>query len=417
MKKILIISPYFPPANAADMQRVRMSLPYFEEFGWTAEVVTCDPDYYACNTDPLLVKSLPDNLKIHYVKAFDKKWTSKVGLGSLALRSLWFYKQRVNQILKTQTFDLIYFSTTQFPVCILGAYWKKKFNIPYVIDMQDPWHSDYYEDKPKHERPAKYWFSYRLNKYLEPIAMKSVDGLIAVSSAYITALKQRYPSLNNKPTEVITFGYSTIDFEIAKELSIKEDVANEKTLKYIGVLGAVMNKGLDLLLRNISQQEAFKNKYEIIFKGTSYAPAHLATKTTPPFAKKYDLTNVNESTERIGMYEVLQELQTADGLLIMGTDDPGYTASKLYPYLQTGKPILAILHPMSSANAILKELSNAVVISLQDKNETVIEKLNQFQEIIENKKYFVDRKKLEQFSAKNLTLRQTLLFERVISLS
>ena len=44
-RNVLIISPYFPPVNAADMQRVRMSLSYFKQYGWDAEVVTVDPRY------------------------------------------------------------------------------------------------------------------------------------------------------------------------------------------------------------------------------------------------------------------------------------------------------------------------------------------------------------------------------------
>src|SRR5690606_16191048 len=111
--------------------------------------------------------------------------------------------------------DLVYFSTTQFPVCILGAYWKRKFGIPYVIDMQDPWHSEYYQNKPKNEQPPKYWFSYRLNKWLEPIAIKQVDGLIAVSEQYIKDLQQRYNL--NIPNKTITFGYSEIDLNISQQ--------------------------------------------------------------------------------------------------------------------------------------------------------------------------------------------------------
>jgi hypothetical protein len=170
------------------MQRVRMSTPYFEDFGWKPTIVHVDEKEVDISKDPLLIYSLPVNLKQKAVSAFSKKWTSKIGLGSIALRSLYFYLKTVNQILKKEKFDLIYFSTTQFPVCILGAYWKKKFGIPYIIDMQDPWHSDYYVNKPKNERPPKFWFSYRINKYLEPIAMKSVDGLISVSKAYIKSL-------------------------------------------------------------------------------------------------------------------------------------------------------------------------------------------------------------------------------------
>ena len=82
--------------------------------------------------------------------------------------------------------------------------------------MQDPWHSDYYNDKPKEQQPPKYWFSYRLNKFLEPIAMKNVDGLISVSGDYIKTLKTRYPQISNIPSTVITFGAFEKDFDIAK---------------------------------------------------------------------------------------------------------------------------------------------------------------------------------------------------------
>ncbi len=173
------------------MQRVRMSLPYFKRLGWQPEVVTVDPSQSHMAKDEVLLRTIPGDVLVHQVSAFPVRWTSKLGLGSLALRSLWYYKRKVNRLLQNTQFDLIYFSTTQFPVCVLGAYWKRKFGVPYVIDMQDPWHTEYYEDKPKHGRPPKYWFSYRLNKWLEPIAMKDCDGLISVSQRYIDDLLAR----------------------------------------------------------------------------------------------------------------------------------------------------------------------------------------------------------------------------------
>src|SRR5690348_15376878 len=99
------------------MQRIRTSLPYFNQFDWDAEVVTVDEGYSEMVKDPLLMQSLPTDLKIHRVKALSKTLTAKVGLGSLGLRSLWYYRQKVNQLLKAEKYDLIYFSTTQFPVC------------------------------------------------------------------------------------------------------------------------------------------------------------------------------------------------------------------------------------------------------------------------------------------------------------
>jgi len=364
MKKVLIISPYFPPSNAADMQRVRMSLPYFRDFGWETEVVSVDPKYSDIVKDPLLQESIPEDIPVHLVDAFSKKWTSKLGLGSIALRSLWFYKRKVNRILKEEKFDLIYFSTTQFPVCILGPYWKKRFGIPYVIDMQDPWHSDYYRDKPKSLRPPKYWFSYRLNKWLEPIAMKNAGGLISVSADYIQNLKARYPEIKHLTEAVITFGAFSKDFEIAEKYSrtlstpVKCQVG-KINIVYTGRGGADMATAVELLFtamqNGLKQQPALFEKFVFYFIGTSYATSGKGMRSIHPIAERMGLGKyVYEFTDRNGFYEPILSIQKADVLFIPGSDDPKYTASKLYPYLMSGKAILPVFHEKSSAVKILK---------------------------------------------------------------
>lgn len=392
-----------------------MSLPYFHNNGWEIEVVSVEENYVDAPKDPILLKSVPEFIKIHKVRAFSKKWTSKIGLGSIALRSLWFYKIKVNEIIKQGKFDLIYFSTTQFPVCVLGAYWKKRFGVPYVIDMQDPWHSDYYQDKPKHQRPPKYWFSYRLNKLLEPIAMRSVDGLISVSMPYVDTLKERYPNIKDISFKLITFGYSDIDYALASSLKSNLSLPEGKqNLTYIGVLGPMMTKSLTLFFKAVSNISNFQNEYFLYLKGTSYAEKNKAKQTAVPIAKNHNIYNLLEDTERIGIFEVLNLLSKADGLVIFGTDNDSYTASKLYPYLQCNKPILAILHPKSSASEILKTLSNSVIVSIFDDDEMVLTKISMYFEQIKSNSFNVDRELLAQFSAVEMTKKQCDLFNQII---
>src|SRR4051812_32027869 len=100
-KKVLIISPHFPPSNAADMHRTRISLPFYKEFGWEAEVVCVEDSQSGIPKDSLLAQSVPPDTIIHFVNALDKTWTAKFGLGSLALRSMWFYKKKVDSLLKS----------------------------------------------------------------------------------------------------------------------------------------------------------------------------------------------------------------------------------------------------------------------------------------------------------------------------
>ena len=426
-KNVLIISPYFPPSNSADMQRVRMSLPYFKDFNWEPEVVYVSQKHSDTNKDELLRETVPGDITLHEVEAFSKKTTSKLGLGSIALRSLWFYKKKVDQLLKQKKFDLIYFSTTQFPVCILGAHWKKKFGVPYVIDMQDPWHSDYYMSKPKHERPPKYWFSYRLNKFLEPIAMRSADGVISVSTAYITTLHERYPCLREKPSATITFGAFEKDFEIAGKYQASLKPAFEKQdgellIAYVGRGGKDMRPAVSLLFEAFQQgltrnYELF-HRFKFLFVGTSYAAAGSGIPTISPIAENFGISKyVTEQTDRISFFNTLTTLKYADGLFIPGSDDPQYTASKIYPYIMARRPLISLFHPASSAAAIIRDCGSGLGLTFDMPKHEIIKKIIEYLTDIGTgriKETVPVPEVFDRYTARNMTRLQVEMFEKIL---
>ncbi|HEY8784044.1 MAG TPA: hypothetical protein VIM16_20615 [Mucilaginibacter sp.] len=422
MKRLLIISPYFPPTNAADMQRIRMSLPYFRTFGWDPEVVTVDERYSDMMKDDLLLQSIPSDIKIHKVRALNKNWTSKIRLGSLAFRSLWFYRNKVNNLLRQNKYDLIYFSTTQFPVCILGAYWKNKFGIPYVIDMQDPWYSDYYKNKPKSQRPPKYLITYGLHKKLEAIAMKNVAGLISVSANYPETLETRYPNLLKIPKAVITFGAFERDLKIAADNQNNFKALlrpNFKNIVYIGRGGMDMHKAIapvfDALKKGLTNQPDLFSQLRFYFIGTSYAPEGKGIYTILPLAKQFEVDNaVVEITDRISYYHALLTLQQADALFIPGSDDPKYTASKIFPYLLAHKPLLAIFNAQSSAINILTEFGVRNVYNYDKTPDINMKVAGFFKQLINgDAKETYDPAAFEKYSAEMMTKHQCDLFNMI----
>jgi glycosyltransferase involved in cell wall biosynthesis len=407
------------------MQRIRMSLPYFKQNGWEAEVVTVDQSYSDAQMDELLLETIPADVKVHTVKAFDKSLTAKFGFGNIAFRSYPYYRKKVNQLLAESKFDLIYFSTTQFAVCVLGTYWKKRFGIPYVIDMQDPWHSEYYRDKPKHQQPPKYWFSYRLNKYLEPKALKTADGLISVSESYITDLKERYPQIKNIPSAIITFGSFAPDLDIAEKNTGKFANLLEpgfKSIVYIGRGGIDMHKAIIPLFK--AYQQAFSQNPELYsqlkfyFIGTSYASQGEGTPTILPLAKQYDLqNNVVEITDRISYFHTLATLQQADALFIPGSDDPKYTASKIYPYLLTKRPLLTIFNSNSPAIDVLKDCGAKYSFSY-DGSPDIEPSIRDFLDKLVSNKLDMpvyNNDCIQKHDAQNMTKQQTDLFNLVLS--
>ena len=74
------------------MHRVRMSLPYFEQYGWRSEIVMVNEKFSESTKDYLLSENIPKDIIVHKVNAFPKKITRKFGLGSLGLRSIYHYK-------------------------------------------------------------------------------------------------------------------------------------------------------------------------------------------------------------------------------------------------------------------------------------------------------------------------------------
>ena len=104
-------------------------------------------------------------------------------------------------------------------------------------------------------------------------------------------------------------------------------------------------------------------KLRLHFIGTSYAPKGSAKKIVLPLAEEFGLGDlVTESTDRIPYSQTLRCLLDADALIVPGSDDPGYTASKIYPYLLAGKPLLAVFHENSSVVSLLKKVGGGVCV-------------------------------------------------------
>jgi hypothetical protein len=291
--------------------------------------------------------------------------------------------------------------------------------------MQDPWHSDYYKDKPRVERPAKYWFSYRLNKYLEPMAIKKVDGLISVSENYINKLKIRYPLIKDIPAATITFGAFNPDLKIAVDNRHEFRSLIQpgfKNIVYVGRGGNDMHKAIrpafEALKKGLSIQPELFSKIKFYFIGTSYAPQGQGNATILPLAREYGIENsVTEITDRISYYHSLVTLLQADALFIPGSDDPQYTASKIYPYLLTQKPLLAIFNKNSNAVEILSSCAkNATVLTSDEGQQALTDKLYQLLHQWANNIFSPVSlsKHFEEYSAENLTGKQVQLFEHAL---
>jgi hypothetical protein len=86
-----------------------------------------------------------------------------------------------------------------------------------------------------------------------------------------------------------------------------------------------------------------------------------------PLAREFGLENrVSEKPGRIGYRAMLETLASAGGLVLFGSDDPAYTASKLYPYLLAGKPLIVICHARSPMVDVMRSTGGGVCITFDE---------------------------------------------------
>lgn len=429
--KILIISPHFPPINAPDHQRVRMSLPYFELFGWEPHVLTVQPDYVEGLQDPLLIQTIPKHIPVTYTKALPIKQTRRIGMGSFGLRSFPYLLATGDRLLREKHFDLVYFSTTIFTSMGLSLFWHRRFGIPYILDFQDPWLSDYYE-KTGVTPPGghfKYGVAQLEAKFLEPKVLSKVNHVISVSPAYPETLQQRYPHLNSNQFSILPFGAPEHDFDLLPSLNIQQTIFNPNDGKrhwvYVGRGGDDMAKALRILFLGIKTQRSLNpeiwRSVHLHFVGTSYALGDRAIKTIEPIAKELEIEDlVTEHPHRIPYFEALQVLSDSDAILMIGSDDPSYTASKLYPCVLACKPILAVFHNQSSVVNILHscQAGQAVTFASSDSsNKLLPEMVTQLNWLLSTPKDFQPKTNwsaFEPYTAKVMTQKQCVIFNQCL---
>ena len=426
MRRVLIVSPHFPPVNGADMHRVRLSLPYFAEFGWQPIVLAVRPEDVEGVQDPLLVETVPETIPVRRVRAIPLRWTRRVAVGALALRAYPFLLRAGAALISEHQPALVYFSTTVFPAMTLGRMWKRRFGVPYVLDMQDPWVSDYSQGKRGN---LKSRLARSLHAVLEPWTMREAGGLMAVSADYISTLRRRYPWLADRPACTLPFGVSAKDFDLALKVPQPNRFfrAGDGRIHgaYVGRGGNDMARALRILFlalrRGLKERPELFSRVRLHFIGTDYAPLGRERKTIEPVARELGVGEfVAEHPLRVPYFEALQILLQSDFLTVPGSDDPQYTASKIYPYILAKKPLLAVFHRNSSVVPVLEATRSGQAVTFEsetDNDEVAASLFAKWTGLLQALPFTPDTdwQAFEPYTAREMTRRQCELFDAVVA--
>lgn len=356
MRRVLVVSPHFPPVNAADMQRARLALPHLRALGWEPVVLAVEPaSVEGAVLDPLLAQTYPADIRVVRVRGISPRLTRPLGFGSLWWRCGRALRRAGDALLAAEKFDLVFFTTTQFDAFTLGPRWLARRGAPYVLDYQDPWVNDYYRRAGVRPPggPLRYWFSQYTARRREPAAVRSAAAIVSVSSAYGPDLLSRYPGLYPARVHHLPFGSSEGDLDLARRHRPARPLVplGDGNIHhvYTGRGGPDMARALVLLFRALRRYRdthpTEAARLRLHFIGTDYAPPPLGREHVLPLAAAEGVADlVAEHCRRVPYFDALHYLASADAILAIGSDDPAYSASKIFPCLLARRPLLTLAH-------------------------------------------------------------------------
>jgi glycosyltransferase involved in cell wall biosynthesis len=387
-KKILIVNCHFPPyAAQGSVMRILKFARYLPEYGWKPFVLS---EKKQAVEDNSLLKELPsevvsiplDAVTPQKRKSRYKKALSETGSLSLIKRILYFlYRSVIYNLIdiyqhffqapdrtrywarkafreiisihQEHEFDAIMTSGPPFSTFWFGLRFRKRFQIPWILDFRDGWAGNPLFQNQK--------LCIRLqNRWLEKKAVRHCNRVLLVTQPMLEIYRDRYPKWNEKMT-LLTNGFDPADFQGIKPVKRKKE-----HLHFL-FSGTISGRRSPIPFFNALQimfvkNPALKDSVRVTFVGRF----------------NYKLENIPTPLVEILFLEgqlphraALEKMAGADVfVLIINTSQGGRTimSGKIFEYLAFLKPILVISKPCAATD-LVRELGAGYLADDVDENE------------------------------------------------
>lgn len=420
MKRVLIITYYWPPSGGAGVQRWLKFVKYLRNYGWEPVVYTAEnPEAPAL--DHSLIKDVPEGLEvirqpiwepyIFYRKFVGLKKDDKISAGFLSENKKPGFAEKLAVWLRGNLFipdarkfwikPSVKFLTTylqEHPVdamvstgpphtthlIALGI--KKKLGLPWLADFRDPWTKIDFYDKLMLTPMAD-----RRHHRLEKAVLKAADKIVTVSWNWASD----FHDLGALHTEVITNGFDPEDFP-----DINHDMPSTFLLTHIGSLNKDRNpEFLWRVLGEIAKtNDTFRQLLRIRFIG----------KTDFSVFESLERNGLSGCSEKIDYVPHDEALRLSAGsavLLLLINNTPnslGIIPGKVFEYLATRRPILCI-GPMAGDSArIVKETNAGLDVDFNDETRLYTAFLELFSQYLNGDRP-QNETSIDQYSRKALT--------------
>ena len=413
MKKVLIISYYWPPAGGSGVQRWLKFTKYLPKYNWQPIIYTPENPYFEVRDEDLL-NDIPTEAEICKTPIWEpyslkdrlfgkgsKSQSAGVITNKKSLKNkvlnwvrgnvfipdpkIYWVKPSVKALLKKiQEEEIDHIVTTGPPhsMHLIGFGLKKAMpNLKWIADFRDPWSElDLLNEFQLNNSSRK------KHKDLEMEVLQTADVTLTVSETWVEDLKR----LGGNRVELITNGYDTTDFEL------KPKTNDKFIIGHYGLLNHLRNpenlwKSLDNLCE---ENKAFNSKLEIHLSG------NIDVEVIAEIESHSCLKGKVKQLGYLSHAQVLEQYNQADVLLLLlfnSKSGVGNYPGKIFEYFAAKKPILAFGPINSDAERLIKKSNTGKYFSYNDSNLKI-----DILELFNNPNNF-DFENMESFSREKLT--------------
>ena len=420
MKRVLIITYYWPPSGGSGVQRWLKMSKYLPENDWQPVIYTAEDAEYPVEDQSLEQDVAPEAEVIRrpivepysfYKKFLGMKKGEKVKAGfinegakksgwkeniSVWLRGnffipdarRWWIKPSVRYLkkyLKEHPVDAIISTGPPHSMHLIAKALHKKTNIPWVADFRDPWTDiDFYKDL-KLTRCAD-----KKHHRLENQVLTEATRVVTIGWDCAKGLENH----GAKDVAVITNGY---DFD--KPINEREHKTSTFTMAHIGIVGA--NRNPETLWSAISEivETVPETSLQIRLIGQ-------VDNSVIESIKRHNIGKYVEIIPYIPHNQVIMEQQKTDVLLLFVNNTPnakGILTGKIFEYMASGRPILCIGPEDGDSARILNETKTGVTVDFNDKEKMKSVILEMMRKYKENQLVTTKNETIEKYSRRNLT--------------
>lgn len=427
MRSVVILAPDFSPSGRPPALRIRFFASHLQDFGWKPIIVATDPSYYETAIDEENEKLLPPNLTVIRTKAIPAHLTRRFRLGDLGWRSLLHNWSTLKQAIREYRPDVLLLPTPPSAGLLLGRLARARFGIPYVIDLIDPIATDYYWKLPRSQRPPKWWLSSRVARFLERIVLRRASHITAVDSSYAADALRRYPWLSTSDVTGVPYGGELADFDYVRHNPRPNQIFETNDglfhMCYVGVVGHYMIPTVRAIFAafalGLQRNPELFGRVRMHFVGTNYT--HQPQPQVMPHAEAARLTKfIDEHPARVPYLDAIQLMLNSSALLVLGSEEAHYTASKIFPCIMANRPLLAVFHQQSSVVEILRRTHAAEPVtfaSVHELNNSAERIFQAWRELLLNKQTIPDDERMQMFApytTRAMTAGMARVFENVM---